>query len=492
MTDLYEVEAIRRLLRSTVMNGGMVLVQLAAMSSITCNQGGMPHSMESLINKKAVMENLQAIREYVNSYYQLIKDYRCRNYMNFYLFTMKTHVGDMYADQRGTNYYELTGKYVNFDNYFIDTVKNVLTMSQDMRDSVATLFVGNHYDVKLNQVKNLVSPDTLIITGMAEEGVQVPFLPSVRKIAVIGYYNTLRKRHHGNARDHSVILLLDNYLETITDLSVDLFTLDNYYINMIEKCTQLESVDIRIEDVTQDIYSKIALALYKRRQMNMSEIKAFRFTIVDEDNINIYSVLPLLDELQHHPLEALSLKLYRQSVEMKDIANLVFPLKHLETLIIALSDITITFMLEQLQGMINNVTSLVLFGDDSPSDDEAILKATNDMTNLKVIVTNGILNEDIEEIIKRNKVRSRSLFGAPLLSELVPNGFWALDTKNTDNVLGMNDTDNFENERAMELLYSYNKSDLDLNPHDDFKNRITIMRQLEEKPEVYEYDSDDY
>lgn len=261
--DSYKTSSISLRLAKYIHTIGVMLLQRAADGEtiivekdekLLTNTERLAGTSSSTISKE-----LETIREYVRELHDIQKDYRYTDYMNFIYFFSDDNIK---TRSNGDH----NAPYSNSMTYFMDSVKNVLHMSEDLREGVRTLFVGENYDIKLNLVKDLVSPDSLVINARMIRDIPIPFLPSVHRITI---------RIPGKSK-HPV--LLDNYINTLTELEIvchsEKINLGDNFLYFIADAKNLESIHIA---TSKSMSSKLTSAMLSRREAgNASSIKAFR------------------------------------------------------------------------------------------------------------------------------------------------------------------------------------------------------------------------
>lgn len=383
---------------------------------------------EDISRDNLVTHLLFRIREYIRMYYELNKDYRYTYYMEFPTFEMEIDdgvLGQKYSmdKERKTD----NNKYDNYNFYFMDTVKNVLYMSQELRDDIKTLFVGSNSVAKLNLVKDMISPDTLVVDSTyIEKNEQLVLLSSVHRVAV---------RNMGGPTGTSPILL-DSYLHVLTDLSVECIRLPEFAIKLITEGDSLTSIRLVVRcPLDNNIYNKLAVAMKERREKKLGSIRSFRLKVT---TLQDHSMQPLLEELEHHPLVALGLMITDNEC-MDDVLQLIDALPDLESLYIHHTSIEVQDIVLMLSSRMMNVTDLCCRGKrvnrTPPSTMATITVEVLKMTNIKNF---EVLYANTPEIVKHldsNRKRDKALYAEDsLLSMLSEDN---VSIVNYTNFLGM-------------------------------------------------------
>lgn len=432
MDDKYNLEEIRRRLYNLVHTTGALYMHLAQLPKLVYVtpvpenvEDVTPECIATLLNKKDfdIENTLLKIREYIRTYQDLLKDYHSLYYMQFSEFSTYSKYDTNTTTDMGHDdyFYTRDNGYDNHSSYFNDTVKNVLHMSQKLRDDVRTLFVGNNYDVKLDLVQNIVSPDTLVINAHGIEEIQVPFLPSVHRVKVLNR--------------SSIPILLDNYTETLTELALFLTSdqVSESDARLIENCPMLEAISL--EAFNSDVCYIMAECLHNRREYGFNTIKSFRiFSTLDTKE----DVIALLQELRHHPLEVLVLNLnciHKHPDLIDHITDLVGSLDSLRTLCISEYGVDTLDLMRVLNGKVDKVTDIFIHGRYIPGSDAEISLEVLEMPSVKVVEIAAYSNtKQVHNYLMRNRKRDTSFYDPFSLMNLLPN------TKTIDNTSPQGDT----------------------------------------------------
>lgn len=467
MADKYNILEIERRIHNLISTKGNVLL-LTACLPVDKNT---PHKEQS----DNIKNELNTIRRYVRMLYELNKDPHSFYYMQFthFITTMNFSSDGLctdrsYADRDNTVYYE------NFNTYFMDTVRNVLCMPQEMRDVVKTLFVGENYDVKLHLVKDVVKPDTLVIDAPGIEGVQLPFLPSVRKLKIVNFYKQF--------------LSIDLYYYSLTDLHIETTTFCSQLASVLANAKCLESISMKLQDSTSTGIQLITDSLRARRLKGLTPIKSFRLIEYYDCDIpyDVKGILSLFDELSEHPLEVLGLSIPDSGeIEiMEGFSQLVGRLVNLEVLIIRSFEVNVEEIMPYLEGKIDNLESLWIEADFITSI-ETVARSPDiaNLPNLKYLHLDDcrILAENLDLVyIERNRKNDESQPSSELMDTL-PNTLLA--NTNALNTVGLDNMDDslFD---IVEILYEeegYVDSDVEyVEPRYTLSSsrRTTLLRML--------------
>lgn len=363
MSDIYNLEDIGEKVRTIISTMGIFLIRMKVLTTHLRDKQSVTAAdiKEILVNDNGIIsEGINIIRSYVRMHHNLHKDYKSLSYPWLEVFQLSPAYYD-----HSSNYDESGA----FGLYFSDTVKNVLHMPQEQRDCISTLFVHHDYESTLNSLKESVSPDTLVITSIGMKDIQLPFIPSVHRI---------QTRTH--IKEYIAPILLDHYLDTLTELTISGGICCEYYLTLIEKCRNLESIFVSLpsnftnpkcDTISVDLMSitsvesvhpieMMTASLSNRRRMDAYvPIKALRLHITDD---NVQSIALLMEEISHHPLEVLVIDLSNdQKISVVEhIIDLVCKLDKLETLSIQQIAMDVVELMGRLDGKIDKLSSLSL------------------------------------------------------------------------------------------------------------------------------------
>lgn len=418
MTDIYDTREIDERLRfymDTVLHMLKKVSELDTFKEIG-DRNVLPSKILEAVRSEddCIGKELYQLREYVHRYYDLIKDMYCSQYMSiFHFLTLEDRLR---KNDDGT--------YEHF--YIADSVKSVLLSPQWIKDSVSTLFVGDHYDIKLRLVANMISPDTLVLkyTRSLELG-PIPFLQGVRKISL--EENPMLGEHMVMTNDvDEYRVKLVRYLDVLTDLHL-IHSHPVYYCPEIEKMSALESLFIDIprswytgvNDSGFALLSILSTTLYNMRVNNRRTLKAFRLIdqnirehIPSDDVLNeLYK--PLMKELANHPLEVLGIDVPTDYLFERFI-KLIDHLPDLKTLIICSTSGGANTIMKRLKGKLLNLKSLVINKyptADVSTNDHIISFVTKSISLCEVIINGSIerrhvnsMNRHTKKNISRNKL----------------------------------------------------------------------------------------
>lgn len=494
MEDKYHMMQVGDKLDNFVNTTGVVLMNLAISAAVKHDLGTMFDTPVSLIDNAVVEKAIATIRGYIRTYDELQKDYLSTVYMSFSTFNLKNGSSEVNQHVR-TNGDTYNPEYDNFNDYFIDTVKNVLYMSDAQRNQVATLFVGNHYDVKLNLVKDLVSPDTLVITGHNEEYTHVPFLPSVHRIKITSYKNSEDEGICEYVNKGDDTLRLDYYIHTLTDLSTFTRVVPPYVLKMIEEGTSLKSIEICVSRMYTSNCELLVKALRTRRERNHPPIKAFRMTVLYDIETNDLS--SILKEIAHlSSLEVLGLKLKAFEI-LYSIVHLVSKLEKLKTLILDQSIIPCNEIVKVLHGKVNNIINLHISGMSGVKTTKDTIEMVLKLENLKVLYLNAHTHgKEIEKHLLANRKKDRPLVMTRSLMDSLPANQSMIDKSTTSRILGMDRYRNPKDTKVIDFIYDTGKDDYDLDSsHPDDKmgtSHRNVQKRIDDYMEEVDTSDDDW
>lgn len=417
------IDTGKRLQRYLDLVGVKLLTMAAEARDTTITSGEkLLSGVEKLVttNYDAIRKDLITLREYVRSYHDLQKDYHFPNYMRFDMFTLTKKVTRTYEESDSIDYdsdgnsvsrdFDTDNTYQDIDTYFTDTVKNVLHMTPELREGVRTLFVGDNYDIKINLVKDLVSPDTLMIRARMLKNILIPFLPSVHRISILTY----GKKPHP--------ILLNNYLETITELRVECreSDMDKHLFSFIKSAPNLVSLHISTH---QNVHAALASALLDRRGHDLCTIKSFRLS--GRDASPFKDTLELLNELQYLPLEVLQLCIYdSDSLRVTNkLVELLSKNDSITTLLLRFDTHIVEVVLPILQSVLKNVKILDINGSGvSENEDYSRENAILSMPEVRyaVIDLSYDLSTDVKEHINRNRLKDAPMIKVVSLRDKIP------------------------------------------------------------------------
>lgn len=479
MADKYHIAELGRRLRNLVNTTGSTLIHLALLPKVTGeHKNPALNRIDKLISieESTITEGLATIRNYVRQYHELFKDYHSLEYMKFTTPSLNVLYDEPPHTDKGNNEYGKIGEYRNFDNYFMDTVKNVLHMSQELRDGVKTLFVRAHYDIKLNLMKDLVSPDTLVIKAPAIPDVQVPFLSSVHRISLMF-----------NHMEHPI--RIDSYMQTITELYIECGFFNDYILKLIEECTYLECIHLKLQtnhEVT--VSRRIADALRSRREKGLTLIKSFALNIVQPHHEE--ELIVILEELHFHPLETLSLYLSKNNTEvvMMAIMSLVEDKPSLQTLQITQSTLDFCTVMEMLHGKMDNITVLSLPGCRDHSINQYVVDELLSSSSIRIF--NARVYSKSEQLLThfaRNQKRDNILNDTPTLMNLLPNTTTNQSPDVYSRIVQMDGAKDYKQRSIIGVLYDADDNDDSDAPNHDSSRYIDQIRRQEVMTEIANY-----
>lgn len=491
MADKYNIPEIERRLNNLVNTRGSLLMNLALLPKVVSTQPNTEDPIDKVIatEDKVISDGLITIRNYIRMYQELLKDYHSPHYMNFDGFDMNVISPSSYDTSTDTDDNRSVIEYSNYNGYFLDTVKNVLRMSQELRDGVKTLFVGENYDIKLDLVKDMVSPDTLVISGPGIQGSQVPFLPSVHRICID---STTREP-----------ILIDLYTNTLTELYVGVERVTSSIVKLIETCPYLECIHLKFYTRHEvDVCTRIADALRTRREEDLSPIKSFSIRFVMR-SISV-DLNTLLDELQYHPLESLLLYLpfigeFNTTTMMEKIVAVVEAMPNLQTLLINQKILKCSTIMKMLHGKIDNIISLNIGGRLNPKGVTYIENEVKKLVSIKNFLIGGNIlslpnNKEVEEHLIRNRKREFILHGEPELMQLLPNTMTHCDVFRRNDMLRMNAENEERDETIIDLIYTGDNEDDSDRPDfrhsktTDSERRLQVIELLEQGSNMFRHE----
>lgn len=356
--------------------------------------------------------DLETIREYMRSYHEMYKDYHSPEYMDFhgYLRMYKSVArvkGITFTTSRYNNIYQL-------HSYFTDTIPGVLYMSPEVREGVKTLFITKNYIDKLELMKPLVTPDTLVISVQVIKTVRLDLLPSVHRISI--------EKLPGSKQ----VILLDDYVDTLTELHVscgkDKGGVDTHLLRFMRDATQLESVFIETED---NVCKELTSMLHARRKNGMRELNVFKYRMTNLRAPGTTEILELLNELQYLPLDVLELSMTEDdnfSVTNK-IAEIVGSKSELTTLSLRCISHRISDMIPLLRPVLTNIKTLILTSrlwdpTDAIPYEEIILE----MPEVRYVMMDGLIRSNvISEHLEKNRMQDDTVDSVSLICTILNN-----------------------------------------------------------------------
>lgn len=447
-----EVEQLTHLISSI----GSVLLYAATITAQFPNKE--EHILTSMSND-IIVRDLTAIRERIRSFYDSHKNYYSLNYMNFHIFERSLFVSLL--NSKSSHTAKLTSLH-NDPYYFMDTVKNVMSMAQWMRDGVRTLFVGENYDIKINMVKNMVKPDTLVVNTSGIKDVELPFMEHVRIIAI--------------KNKSKIHIPLSNYLDTLTQLSITSYTLDEYTLELIATIKNLESIRLVVDILGEGDCEKVRRALELRRTYGYSNIVSF---VMKHTVESFEDIVPLLHELHHHSLKSLNIMMLEgDSSSSIDAITAISKLTELKTLSIDCYNLQPNQIMEILDYRLTKLISLSIrcmehqYSGEEEEDEEHdqeeedeehdVLKVSVDailsMPNLKYLHFSEV--GDISTVQKHTsnvRMRDKKLFVSQPSTEIVP--IIDMNEHNTRVLQFITDDISWERSKQIDTIYKCDISD---------------------------------
>lgn len=436
MADKYNIVEIEKRIRALIATKGNALLFAA---SLPQEEGELDTTKNDSIKR-----DLNSIREFIRKSHELVKDRESFYYMDFSKFNADVSFSSnkLYSDNElYTRSSSDENIFIDFESYFMDTVKNVLSMEQEMRDGVKTLFVGDNPDLKLLLVQDLVTPDTLVVNGLSTEDVWLPFLPSVRRLKIVNLSLTQANIHIGE------------YIFSITDLCLETSYFSKYMQHALNDAMCLESLSVRLQYASDNSIQCIIDSLRARRRKDRSPIKAFRFIEYYDYNTKYGStmMLELLHELSYHPLEVLGLSIPEcEDIEILHfVAQLVGKLDNLKILEITSYSIDAKDVISYLSGKIDKLEGLRI--EDRSSKDVLPYLSLPVITRLKHLKRLYLGNQNVDphrlqclEDNRKNEALSSELM------DTLPNN--TLVNSNILKIVGMNNVDNTL-KKIMDVVY---------------------------------------